>query len=136
MSIASAKKIEAISRSADPKQAILEAVGDLTKIDVFSDLVLLGTYIRNEKTVGGIILPTDNLREDEYQGKVGLVLKTGPYAYGDWEDEDRRGENAKPGTWVAYQVKDRWPFQIDGAPVCLVPYERLRVRIPDPTLVF
>ena len=105
MTVLSASKIEQISQAKDPKAAIFAAVGDLTRERVASDLVLLGTYIRNEKTSGGIIRPTEVLEEDEYQGKVGLVLKTGPLAYGDWEDDEHKGENAVQGTWVVYQIK-------------------------------
>src|SRR5579862_3788458 len=116
MSVLSAKKIEQIAQSDNPKLAILKAVGDLSEQEVFSDLVLVGTHIRNEKTAGGIIRPIDNVREDEHQGKVGLVLKKGPLAYSEWESEDERGQNAQIGTWVVYAIKDGWPVQVNGAP--------------------
>jgi hypothetical protein len=134
--VLSASKIEQISQAKDPKAAILIAVGDLTRERVASDLVLLGTYIRNEKTAGGIIRPTEVLKEDEYQGKVGLVLKTGPLAYGDWEDDDDKGENARVGTWVVYQIKDAWPVQINGTACRLVPYDKIRMVISNPAMVF
>jgi co-chaperonin GroES (HSP10) len=136
MSVATAKKIELLSQAEDPRMAILKAVGDLSEQHVFSDLVLVGTFIRNEKTAGGIIRPLENVAEDEFQGKVGLVLKTGPLAYSDHEDDDARGENASIGTWVVYAIKDGWPVQINGTPCRFVPYEKLRMRITDPNLVF
>src|ERR1700704_1529401 len=98
MPVVSANKIEAISQAADPKKAILAAVGDLSKLEVFSDLVLVGTFIRNERTAGGIIRPGDNVKEDEYQGKVGLVLKTGPQACDWFLNESDGGPNAKIGS--------------------------------------
>ncbi len=136
MPVVSASKIEQISQAADPRAAILAAVGDLSGAKVCSDQVLLGTYIRNEKTAGGIIRPTDNVREDEYQGKVGLVLDRGPYAYSDWETEDLRGQNAKPHTWVVYQIKDAWPCQVNGTACRLVPYDKIRMTVTDPAMVF
>jgi len=136
MSVATAKKLELLSQADDPRMAIIKAVGDLGNQDVFSDLVLVGTYIRNEKTTGGIIMPKDTLAEDEWQSKVGLVLKTGPLAYSDWEDEDTRGANARIGTWVVYAIKDGWAVQINGVPCRFVPYDKIRMRITDPTLVF
>ena len=136
MTVLSASKIEQISQAKDPKAAIIAAVGDLSNAKVCSDLVLLGTYIRNEKTAGGIIRPTDVLKEDEYQGKVGVVLKAGPLAYGDWEDDEQKGENAVRGTWVVYQIKDAWPVQINGTACRLVPYDKIRMQIPDPSMVF
>lgn len=145
MTVASAKKIEMLAQAEDPRLAIIEAVGDLGEQEVFSDLVLVGTFIRNEKTAGGIIRPMDNVREDEYQGKVGLVLAKGPLAYADSEIEydrageivaDCRGQNARIGTWVVYAIKDGWPVQINGVPCRFVPYDKLRMRITDPNLVF
>lgn len=136
MAVLSANKIEQISQAADPKQAIIKAVGDLSKVDVFSDLVLLGTFIRNERTAGGIIRPLDNIKEDEYQGKTGLVLKAGPLAYTDFEDDANRGQNARLHTWVVFAVKDGWPVQVNGTACRFVPYDKLRARLPDPSMVF
>jgi hypothetical protein len=134
--VLSANKIEQISQSSDPKAAIIKAVGDLSKVKVAADLVLLGTYIRNEKTSGGIIRPLDTLKEDEYQGKVGLVLKTGPLAYADWEEGDAQGQTAELHTWVVYSIKDAWPVQINGTACRFIPYDKIRMQIPDPSMVF
>jgi hypothetical protein len=136
MPVLSASKIEQISQSLNPREAIINAVGDLSKEYVFADLVLVGTYIRNEKTSGGIIRPADVLKEDEYQSKVGLVLKFGPLAYADWEDDEHRGLNARLHTWVVFAIKDTWPVQIRGTPCRFVPYDKLRMRLTDPTMVF
>lgn len=136
MAVLSASKIEQISQSSDPKAAIIKAVGDLSRQIVFSDLVLVGTYIRNEKTAGGVIRPIETLKEDEYQGKVGLVLQKGPLAYADWEDDGARGQSAQLHTWVVFAIKDTWPVQINGTACRFVPYDKLRMRLTDPTLVF
>jgi len=136
MSVASAKKIEEISRAANPKLAIFAAVGDLNAVEVLSDLVLIGTYIRPEKNERGILLPIEHLREDEFQGKAGLVLKTGPLACAEWEDEQARGMNAQVGTWVVCAVKDGWPVQINGTPCRLVPYDKIRLRVADPNIIY
>jgi hypothetical protein len=138
MPVVTANKIQELAQAADPKKAILAAVGDLSKQDVFTDLVLVGTYIRNERTAGGIIRPIDNVKEDEYQGKVGLVLKKGPDAHGfdPMSGIPDSGGNAVPGSWVVYAIKDGWPVQINGMPCRFVPYSKLRMRITDPNLVF
>lgn len=136
MAIASATTIEQISRAADPMQAIIKAVGDLSGTKVAADLVLLGTYIRNEKTAGGIIRPTETLKEDEYQGKVGLVLRNGPLAYGDWEGEGERGQMAQLHTWVVYAIKDAWPVQINGTACRFIPYDKIRMQVSNPAMVF
>ena len=138
MPVVTASQIQALAQAADPKKAILKAVGDLSEQEVFADLVLVGTYIRNERTAGGIIRPIDNVKEDEYQGKVGLVLKVGPLAsdYDPTTGINDGGINAKIGTWVVYAIKDGWPVQINGTPCRFVPYSKLRMRITDPNLVF
>ena len=136
MSIASASKIEFISQSRDKRKAIIEAVGDLSSVEVFSDLVLVGTYIEDEKTSGGIIKPKETVQESEFQGKVGLVMKAGPLAYGDWEDDTERGMNAKPHTWVVFAIKDTWPLQVNKTACRVVPYEKLRMRVDDPAMIF
>lgn len=136
MSVVTAAKLQQLAQAKDPKQAIFTAVGDLSKEQVLGDLVLVATYIRPEKTAGGIIRPTENIKEDEFQGKVGLVLKTGPLAYGDWELDDQRGSAANPGDWIVYAIKDGWAVTVNGVPCRLVPYERIRMRISDPNVVF
>lgn len=136
MAIVSATKIEQISQATDKKKGIIDAVGDLSGVDLCTDLVLVDTYIRDEKRASGLILPQDTLKEDEFQGKVGLVLKTGPLAYGEWEDDDDRGQNAKLHTWVVFAIKDTWPLQINGVACRVVPYDKLRMRVPDPKMVF
>lgn len=136
MVVLSAPKIEQLSQAQNPKQAIIAAVGDLSKVDVFSDLVLVATFIRSEKTAGGIIRPREVVQEDEFQGKTGLVLKSGPLAYMDWEDDAARGGNAKQHTWVVFAIKDGWPVQVNGVACRFIPYDKLRARVADPTLVF
>lgn len=136
MAVVSAQKIQEISQSDDPARAILKAVGDLSKEEVLGDLVLVGVYIRPEKTKGGIYRPQENIREDEFQGKVGMVLKAGPLAFADWEPDDFKGQWAKSGTWVVYAVKDGWSVTINETPCRLVPYERLRMKLSRPEVVF
>lgn len=136
MSIAVAKKLEILSQAADPRMAIMKAVGDLTDQKVFADNVLVGTFIRNEKTGGGIIQPKSVIEEDIWQGKVGLVLKAGPLAFAEWEAPEDRGEAAQIGSWIVYAIKDGWGLELNGTPCRLIPYERIRMRITTPTLVF
>lgn len=136
MTVLSAKKIPTLAQADDPRRALLEAAGDLDKEDVFGDLVLVGTFIRHEKTEGGIIRPHENVQEDEWQSKVGLVLKKGPLAWSEWEEESDRGSNARLGSWVVFNIKDGWPVQVNGTPCRFIPYERLRMRVSSPDVVF
>jgi len=136
MSIAVAKKLELLSQADDPRMAIVKAVGDLEDVEVFSDMVLVGTFIRHEKTAGGIIMTKDHIAEDIWQGKVGLVLKTGPLAYADWEPPEDRGKAAELGSWIVYAIKDGWGITLNDVPCRLIPYDKIRMRVSDPKKVF
>lgn len=128
-----AAKISEIAQASDARKGILKAVGNLDGVEVLSDLVLLGTFIRNEK-IRGLIRP--DVAEDEHQGKVGLVLRRGPLAFSDWETDETRGDNARIGSWVVFQIGDARQLQINGAPCRLIPYERIRMRINDPNIIY
>jgi hypothetical protein len=53
----------------------------LSKIELFGSRVLVAIYARPNKTAGGIYLANSETVEDKYQGKVGLLLKSGPDAF-------------------------------------------------------
>ena len=40
------------------------------------------------------------------------------------------------GTWVVYKIKDAWPVQINGTACRLVPYDKIRMVISNPAMVF
>jgi len=136
MPVAQSQKIDAMSKASDPKQGILAAVGDISGIEVFSGWILLGTYIRPEKTVGGIIRPQSNVEEDAYQGKVGLVLKKGPLAFVNDDSHDFAGQDVEVGDWVAYYINDTKAVTINGAPCRLIQDARVVMKISKPELVF
>ncbi len=50
--MASVAVLEKLSASTDQKKALRESVGDLTKIEVFGNKVLIGIYIEPEKHLG------------------------------------------------------------------------------------
>lgn len=127
MPVVNAQKIQAISQATDPKVGIINAVGDLSKEIVLWDLVLVGTYIRPEKTIGGIIRPLENVQEDQFQGKSGLVLKLG---------EDITEPRVEVGQWAVYSIKDGLAITVNGAPCRLVPHDRIRMVTSNPDVVF
>lgn len=98
----------------DPKQVILDQVGDISQLGVFHNEVLAAVYKRPEKTKSGIFL-TDKARdEDDYQGKVALILKVGPAAFKDdtgaWEWPNDLGV----GSWVIIRPAESWSIGIVG----------------------
>src|ERR1700730_14021694 len=119
MSVVSARKLTEISLASaiDPKQAILDAIGDLSEVEVFYNYLLIGTYIRPEKTAGGIIRPDMNVGEDEWQSKCGLVLKIGPGCF-DYEP-GYSGQSVEVGDWITFFVGDKRSLTINGTPCFL-----------------
>ena len=59
----------------DPREGLLKKIGDLSKVEVFNNQILVAVYLRPEKTKSGILLPGQTRDEDKYQSKVGLVIK-------------------------------------------------------------
>jgi hypothetical protein len=131
--------IERFSQAKGPehlKSEILDAIGDLSPVEVMFNYVLVATYFRPEKTSGGIIRPSENVVEDTFQAKVGLVLKMGPDAF---EDDDRvsfRGQRCEVGEWVGFKIGDTWQMLIRDVPCRLVQDANIRLRLTDPTVVF
>jgi len=129
------KTIDDIARSDDPKKAILDAVGDLSGVEIFGDMVLLGIYIRPEKTRGGILRPQANVAEDVWQGKVGLVLKWGPDAFVDPESGILYDQVADVGEWCVFKVGDAWNVTIKGLACRLVRDSNIKMKLKDPEAV-
>ena len=56
MSNISAHHAIAMLHEADPKETLMKELGDISKIELLNTQVLVGVYIRPEKTKGGIIM--------------------------------------------------------------------------------
>jgi co-chaperonin GroES (HSP10) len=136
MSVVSARKTAQLSMAADPKQALLEAVGDLSGYDIFHNQILVAIFVRPEKTAGGIYRPGGNVVEDEYQGKVGLVVKLGPMAFKDTEEETFDGQNVSVGDWVVFRTGDGWQLNIRDTACRILIDRTIRMRIKTPGDIF
>jgi co-chaperonin GroES (HSP10) len=134
MPVISAPKTQQLALATNPKEALLEAVGDLSEIDVFHNQILVGIYIRPEVTKGGIIRPGQNIDEDEYQGKVGLVLKTGPTAFLSNETTDFMGQTVNVGDWIVYRVGDGWQVMVNGTACRMLTDRTLKMRAKNPEI--
>ncbi len=90
----------------DPRQAIMDQLGDLSGLELMLNNVLVVVYQRAKtanKTAGGIFLPDKTKEEDKWQGIVGLVVAKGPKAYQDDEVTKFDGENVEIGDWVWFR---------------------------------
>jgi len=120
----------------DPGAALREAVGDLDGIELFNNQVLVAIYKRPERTAGGIIL-TDNARkEDEFQGKVGLVLDKGPMAFVDDASVKFQGQDVIEGDWITFRASDGWALNINGVPCRMVEDSHIKMRVASPDTVY
>lgn len=134
------QSIEKISRASDPKKGLLDAIGlaAIAGYTVLEDDVLLATYVRNEKTSGGIFIPSTSKQEDRFQGKVGLILKCGPLAF----KYDKSGSYEYTGTppkvneWVVYRPSDGWEISLNGVSCRIIRAAMLRGVVTNPETIW
>lgn len=63
------------------KMHIMQAVGDLTDIEIFGRQVLCGVFIKPNTTSTGFYVGRKESAEDTFQSKIVMVLKKGPDAF-------------------------------------------------------
>jgi co-chaperonin GroES (HSP10) len=126
----------AMVHDVDPRFAIWEAVGDLDKIEIPYSRVLVGIYERPEKTKSGIILTHHNRDEDQWQGKVCMVLKKGPLAYKDTSDISHHGFSVKKGDWVVIRASDGLQMNVNGKACRLIFDADVKMVVNDPDSVW
>lgn len=144
MTVTSAAKLREIAQAVDPKRALLDSIAHAAaRFEVAGCQVLVATYIRPEKTKGGIILTDRSLAEDRFQGKVGLVVKVGPLAFRDDGATKFGGFAPRPGDWVMYRPADAMELFFvdpetgrDGTPCRLIEDVMIKGKIEDPSLIF
>jgi hypothetical protein len=125
----------------DPAKQILKEIGDISKFEVMHNDVLIAVYLRPEKKqIEGsdkvIYLPDGTRQEDQYQGKAGVVLSKGPLAFVSDENYDFKGQDVKPGDWVAIWVSDGRKIIINGVLCRMVEDRHIRLKIPAPDAVY
>jgi len=121
----------------DPSDTINKIVAEvLPHIHIYGNYILLGIYVRPEKTKTGIILTNQTRDEDKHQGKAALVLKKGPKAFVSDHNYDFGEENVEVGDWVSVWVSDGRQVTVNGQLCRLVEDQHIRMKIPTPDLVF
>jgi co-chaperonin GroES (HSP10) len=120
----------------DPKEVLLEQVGDISKIEVFNMQVLVAVYIRPEKTKSGLFLSDKARDEDRYQSKVGLIIKKGPTAFVDKDGEWFSGLDIKEGDWIVFRPSDGWNVTVNGTLCRMLDDMSVRARIEHPDQVW
>lgn len=105
-----------MAHEVDPRQSLLDKLGDLKDVEVFHNQVICAVYIRPEKTKGGLILSDQTRDEDRSQSKVGLIVKMGDMAFKDNDGGDIWcwAPDMSIGDWIYYRASDGWPTTIIG----------------------
>lgn len=133
----------------DPKAEILAKLGDISGIEIAQNEVLIAIYMRPEKTSGGIVLPHQNLKEDRYQGKCGLVVKIGAacrFVRKSTTTDAEYGLDIKLHDWVVVRPSDTWALdinsdtealQVQDFVQCRLVYDtQVRMRVADPRVIW
>jgi len=118
------------------EEDIRKQIGDLSRFTVMHNQVLVAIFIRPEKTAAGIYLPNQTLKEDVWQGKVGLVLKKGPLAFVSDNRTDFGGLDVEPGDWAVFRVSDGLQLNVNGVVCRLVEDVHIKAVTPDPLLIY
>jgi co-chaperonin GroES (HSP10) len=124
-----------MSHEEDPKQKLLEQLGDISDIELFHNQVLLAVYLRPEKTKSGLILTANHLDEDRYQSKVGLLIKRGPLAFeqdGNWFT----GMTFNDHDWLIFRPSDGWSITVNGVLCRIFDDISIKGRAPHPDSVY
>lgn len=121
---------------AEYKKIVFDILGDLKELEVLYNGVLIATYIRPEKTAGGIIRPQDSVGEDYFQSKTGMVIGLGPMAFKDDDVNKFYGQQCKVGDWVAFFVSDAKLLNIKDVPCRLIEDSAIKMKVLDPAIVF
>jgi co-chaperonin GroES (HSP10) len=102
-----------MAHSVDPKDALMADLGAVVDdIEPLGAQILVAIYQMPEKTASGIYVPEKSRKENDFQGKVGLVLKAGPTAFME-DDTHVFGERVpEVGDWVMFNVGDTMGFEL------------------------
>lgn len=132
--MAIAKPLHKMNHDQDPADMIRRTVGDVANVELTGLQILVGTYIRPEKTSGGLLLTQKTREEDFYQGKVGLVLKMADGAFEE-TDKVKFSVKIKVGDWIVYYPQDTHSLSLNGHHCRLVEEGDVRMRVPNPDMV-
>jgi hypothetical protein len=129
----------AMLHEVDPKTEILNKLGkSLDGFEILNNEVLLAIYMRPKQTaIGRIIMPDSALKEDKYQGKVGLVVKVGPSC----EFPTPAKSPVALHDWVLIKASDSLSMDIltdkgEEVPCRLVMDKYIRVKISRPDIAW
>jgi co-chaperonin GroES (HSP10) len=125
-----------MEHATDPKQKLLDDIGDISAFDIFNNQILIAIYIRPSKTKSGIYLSDQSREEDKVQGKVGLVVKKGPAAFVDETSEWFKDISVEVNDWVVIRPSDGWAITVNNVLCRIVDDTAVRGKIDVPDRVW
>ena len=125
-----------MTHEVDPRKKILAEIGSVDDFEIFNNQVLAAVYVRPTKTKSGIYIPDKTADEDQFQGKVGLVLKTGPAAFDDPENKWFSGVNVKIHDWIVFRPSDGWKITVNNVLCRIFDDTDIRGRVDHPDRVW
>lgn len=123
--------------SADPRAVILDFLGDtLSGFTLACDKVLVATYRRAEKTAGGIIMTSNELDEDKFQGKAGIIIKLGSLAFKD-DARTTHGEfSPKLHDWITFDPNQGKQQEICGLHCRILGDKNILMQVENPNFIW
>lgn len=125
-----------MDHAVDPKQKLLEDLGDLSTVEIFNNQILVAVYIRPNKTKSGIYLSDQSREEDKVQGKVGLVVKKGPSAFVDDANEWFKDISVELNDWVVFRPSDGWSITVNNVLCRMIDDTAIRGKVDVPDRVW
>ena len=125
-----------MDHSLDPKQQLLERLGDLSGVQLLNNQILCAVYIRPPKTKSGIHLPDRTIDEDRYQGKVGLLVDMGPSAFNDDNGQWFNDIQFNLHDWLVFRPSDGWSITVNGVLCRMMTDVQVKARIASPDQVW
>jgi co-chaperonin GroES (HSP10) len=120
----------------DPKQKILDEIGDISNIEIFNNNILVAVYQRPAKTKSGIFLTDKTTEEDRFQSKVGLLVKIGPRAFEPNDEGWFDGVKFDLNDWITFRPSDGWNITVNGVLCRMLSDTQVRARTKYPDEVW
>lgn len=125
-----------MDHAVDPKQKLLEDIGDISSVEIFNNQILVAVYVRPQKTKSGIYLSDQSREEDKIQGKVGLVVKKGPSAFVDEANEWFKNVSVEVNDWVVFRPSDGWSITVNNVLCRMIDDTAIRGKVDAPDRVW
>ena len=128
-----------IKHKIPPAQKLLDEIGDISNLEIFNNQILCAVYIRPTETVvgGKAFFLTDNqVDEDKYQSKMGLVVKMGASAFQDKSGNWFKDITVEEGDWLILRPSDGWSITVNGVLCRIMEDSDVKGRHPNPDAIW